>query len=45
MRHLNTAFAVLYAGGLYLFIFLPVAVLVLFSFQDEHTARAPSAWP
>jgi spermidine/putrescine transport system permease protein len=34
MRHLNTALAILYAGGLYVFIFLPVAVLVIFSFQD-----------
>lgn len=34
MRQLNTVLAVLYAGALYAFIFLPVAVLVLFSFQD-----------
>jgi spermidine/putrescine transport system permease protein len=34
MRHLATALAVLYAGLIYLFIFLPVVVLVLFSFQD-----------
>ncbi|MFJ1311421.1 ABC transporter permease [Agrobacterium sp. P15N1-A] len=34
MRHLSTALAVLYAGLVYLFIFLPVVVLVLFSFQD-----------
>lgn len=34
MRHLTTALAALYAGLLYLFIFLPVVVLVLFSFQD-----------
>lgn len=34
MRHLNSALEVLYAGALYVFIFLPVAVLVLFSFQD-----------
>ena len=33
MRHLSTALAVLYAGLVYLFIFLPVVVLVLFSFQ------------
>ncbi len=34
MRHLQTALAILYAGAIYVFIFLPVAVLVLFSFQD-----------
>ena len=34
MRHINTALSALYASALYLFIFLPVAVLVLFSFQD-----------
>ena len=34
MRHLITALAATYAGLLYLFIFLPVIVLVLFSFQD-----------
>ncbi|MGO4562286.1 ABC transporter permease [Rhizobiales bacterium 3FA27D7] len=34
MRHLSTALATLYAGLIYLFIFLPVVVLVLFSFQD-----------
>lgn len=34
MRHLATALAALYAGLIYLFIFLPVVVLVLFSFQD-----------
>src|SRR5690606_25390614 len=34
MRHLTTALAALYAGLVYLFIFLPVVVLVLFSFQD-----------
>ena len=34
MRHLSTALAALYAGLIYLFIFLPVVVLVLFSFQD-----------
>ena len=34
MRFLSTALAGLYAGLLYLFIFLPVIVLVLFSFQD-----------
>lgn len=34
MRHLQTALAILYAGVIYVFIFLPVAVLVLFSFQD-----------
>ncbi len=34
MRHLQTALAILYASAIYVFIFLPVAVLVLFSFQD-----------
>jgi spermidine/putrescine transport system permease protein len=34
MRHLQTTLAILYAGAIYLFIFLPVGVLVLFSFQD-----------
>lgn len=34
MRHLQTALAFFYAGAIYVFIFLPVAVLVLFSFQD-----------
>ena len=34
MRQLSTALAALYAGLIYLFIFLPVVVLVLFSFQD-----------
>lgn len=34
MRHLNTALSALYASALYVFIFLPVGVLVLFSFQD-----------
>lgn len=34
MRHLQTALAILYASAIYIFIFLPVAVLVLFSFQD-----------
>lgn len=34
MRQLSTALAALYAGLVYLFIFLPVVVLVLFSFQD-----------
>ena len=34
MRHLQTLLAILYAGSIYVFIFLPVAVLVLFSFQD-----------
>lgn len=34
MRHLQTLLAALYAGLVYLFIFLPVVVLVLFSFQD-----------
>lgn len=34
MRHLQTTLAILYASAIYVFIFLPVAVLVLFSFQD-----------
>ena len=34
MRRLQTLLAILYAGSIYVFIFLPVAVLVLFSFQD-----------
>ena len=34
MRHVRTLLAFLYAGMIYLFIFLPVVVLVLFSFQD-----------
>lgn len=34
MRHLTAALSALYAGLIYLFIFLPVVVLVLFSFQD-----------
>jgi spermidine/putrescine transport system permease protein len=34
MRHLTTTLAAVYAGLIYLFIFLPVIVLVLFSFQD-----------
>lgn len=34
MRHLQSALAIAYAAGIYVFIFLPVAVLVLFSFQD-----------
>ena len=34
MRGLQTLLAILYAGSIYVFIFLPVAVLVLFSFQD-----------
>lgn len=34
MRHLANLLAALYAGLVYLFIFLPVAMLVLFSFQD-----------
>ncbi len=34
MRHMQTTLSVLYAAALYVFIFLPVAVLVLFSFQD-----------
>ncbi|QRM57282.1 ABC transporter permease [Sinorhizobium sp. BG8] len=34
MRSLQTVLACLYAGAIYVFIFLPVAVLVLFSFQD-----------
>lgn len=34
MRHLQTGLAILYASAIYVFIFLPVAVLVLFSFQD-----------
>ena len=34
MRALQTLLSVLYAGAIYVFIFLPVAVLVLFSFQD-----------
>lgn len=34
MRHLQSALSILYAGIIYAFIFLPVVVLVLFSFQD-----------
>lgn len=34
MRSLTTVLSALYAGLIYLFIFLPVVVLVLFSFQD-----------
>jgi spermidine/putrescine transport system permease protein len=36
MRHLTTALAALYAGLIYLFIFLPVVVLVLFSSRMAH---------
>ena len=34
MRRLQTLLAILYAGSIYVFIFLPVAVLVLFSCPD-----------
>ncbi len=34
MRHLQSLLAIAYAVAIYAFIFLPVAVLVLFSFQD-----------
>jgi len=45
-RHwLHSAFATIYAALLYGFIFLPVAVLVLFSFQDSRLPIMPFKGP
>ena len=44
-RWLHTAFATVYAAFLYGFIFLPVAVLVLFSFQDSRLPIMPFKGP
>lgn len=45
MRMLATALATLYAGAIYLFVFLPVAVLVLFSFQATRFPVPPFTGP
>ncbi len=45
MRRLTTAAMVAYAGLIYLFIFLPVAVLVLFSFQKGRFPIPPFNGP
>jgi spermidine/putrescine transport system permease protein len=45
MRKLGTIAGVLYAGLVYGFIFLPVAVLILFSFQDGAVSVPPFDGP
>ncbi len=45
MRRLSTAGMIAYAGLVYVFIFLPVAVLVLFSFQKGRFPIPPFNGP